>query len=939
MNIREKYLELSYKDYKFSLIDEVNILKDNCILEDNQEYMYLCNILISDIYIEHGNFEEALNIILKDIRNVDKSVFQKIYISLLDRLIYIYITKRNYQVALRYAREKELYIDKDDSVSMNRWHLEISHIYAEIGQLDKAEACLKIILKNNPSIDIKPHVLNNLTKIYIDQKDIEAAKISLNQCLILNNDHEGEIYCDYLLAKICVLDGKNKDALKIYDNIFNKESIDSMTLTIVNDYLELLITMDLLDRASLLMNKIFLFINASDDLLIKHQFYKNRVKYFLAKNDNNGIATTLKEVDDLEQKILINEQQIINANFEDDKNDIVEKSVNDIIGKIDTLTNLVNVAINNNSLRDVIMDFCKKTQQILNFDEATFVLFNKIEEREFQMNSFIQCLRFKQSRLYEKTIGYENLRGTIVEMMVSKNKPMSIDFHQSDLKIKHVFNDKLYKDEGINYISAFPCFYKDDMFAIMIFSSFETDITTQNDTVLYKFATKLLESALTNVFIQGNMIIDQNTINMLVDNYNLGLVYINNNIIYLSEMTKKLLKLRHNTISRNEYKKNIAHADINKYNDAINSAVNYDVQYKYSINNEIVSIRENIIAYKDNDGKILFYIGTIMPINDDSLGYALSETDLNKKIIELKRQASAIEFRFSLVRIRGTIDEYADVKSDFGVEPYYLNDGTFVIILENEVNQRVLERLTKNFVKRVSIVRYPRDIMDIDELVKISKVCLDTGEQYFTDQIYKDYIKKISVSNAIINIINDNTKLNIGAYIYRGYDDRTWMGIKAIVNGISDKENPRDYLENEILEKFDRYFINEFLKKQIKGNCFIELSAKVIKEIIDNNDIERFSNIRFIISHNDASLPLILEKLRELKVKLYIHMKMIDSIDAYNFSSGLVEGIYIPSELDSLDYNKVIRLASMFNLIIVSYNGMKDWLKNCYYTGQIEKIE
>ena len=57
MNIKQQFEILLDKEYKFSLINEVNALKEQCILENNTEYYNKCNLLISDIYIEHQNFE------------------------------------------------------------------------------------------------------------------------------------------------------------------------------------------------------------------------------------------------------------------------------------------------------------------------------------------------------------------------------------------------------------------------------------------------------------------------------------------------------------------------------------------------------------------------------------------------------------------------------------------------------------------------------------------------------------------------------------------------------------------------------------------------------------------------------------------------------------------------------------------------------------------
>ena len=43
----------------------------------NQEYLYLCDILITDIYINENLWDDALNTALKALNNIDNVVFQK----------------------------------------------------------------------------------------------------------------------------------------------------------------------------------------------------------------------------------------------------------------------------------------------------------------------------------------------------------------------------------------------------------------------------------------------------------------------------------------------------------------------------------------------------------------------------------------------------------------------------------------------------------------------------------------------------------------------------------------------------------------------------------------------------------------------------------------------------------------------------------------------
>ena len=135
---------------------------------------------------------------------------------------------------------KKILIDKNNNDVLNRLYLEYSYVYGNKNDLNKAEEYLLKILNNSPTIALQSVVYSNLTKICIDKEDVENAKKYLNESLMYSNDHEGEVYNDYLLAKVCALEGKTNDALHLYESIFVSEDINSMTLSMMNDYLKLL---------------------------------------------------------------------------------------------------------------------------------------------------------------------------------------------------------------------------------------------------------------------------------------------------------------------------------------------------------------------------------------------------------------------------------------------------------------------------------------------------------------------------------------------------------------------------------------------------------------------------------------------------------------------------------------------------------------------------
>lgn len=943
LSIKECYDTLLSYELSFSLIDMINSLKDRCIKENNKEYLYKCNLLISDVYIERDTTEEALNLLLKDIKNIDPSIFKNIYLSYLDRLVYLYVNKRNYNVAIRYASLKETLLNKTDKESINRLYMEMSYIYAGMGELDKAEFYLKEIINNEPDNETESYVLSNLTKIYIDKSDIQMAKETLNSCLCIETDHNGDIYNEYLLAKICVLEEKYAQALQLYEEIFEKEEINNMTLSIFNDYLSLLIKLEMYDNSLLLMNKLSLFINATNDLEIKKQFYTNKLNYFAGIKDNNNVSITMKEINDLDKTLALNEQKILKSNFEEEKLNIVEETTSSVMSKIDVLTNLTSIALKGSTLRDIIMDYSTKINKIIPFSNLTVVLFNKVDEHEYEITDNIKLFRYKNNRLYEKSIEYKDLMNTIVEMMVTKNRPIALDLASSNFKLDDIFTNTSYDNNETRYLNAIPCVYKDDVFACVVYQSFNDDITNQENNVLLKVSTMSLESALTIMFLNDNYKASESICDFVIKESNLGLFYLNNNTMYLSNYLKQMLKIKYNSVSKNDFMKKICKSDLEKYQTITDITDGYSITYKYELGTKIIELEEVVHPYKDLNGKILYYQGIIKSLENKNIGYALSKKELDRYMLELKRKTDAIEFRFSLIKIKGSSDEYLDIKASFGVEPYYLVDGSFIIILENEVNQRTLDKLIKNYVSRTAVVRYPRDVINIDEMLNIASLMIEQSIVYFNQEVYRGFIKKNNLITRITSVLSNPLKLR--KLIYKSFNGNNFYEIKPAIIGLSEKERICKYLGEEISDTYNEKLFNAVVDANIptskNDRIIIELTNKGILSAINNYDINKYNYISFIMGEFNDYSKKVFELLKQNNLKIYIDYSLIEMLDAYIFTSGIIKGIYISNEIGIISknlYNKILRVANMFDLSIVSYDIITDYDKVICYTKEMENI-
>lgn len=935
MTIKEQFEVLELQEYKFSLINEINSLKEQCVLEKNTEYLYKCILLISDVYIEHQNFDDALNLLLKEVKTLDKTIFKHLYYDFLDRIIYLYINKRNYSVAIRYIAQKEKIINKNDSDVVNRLNLEYSYVYGYMNDPDKALEYLKQIVNNNPSKDLKSIVYSNLTKIYIDKKDVKQAKEYLDICIALSDDHESAVYNDYLLAKICVLEGNNSFALQLYENIFITEEINSMTLSMMNEYLSLLNELKKYNKSLLLMNKLSIFVNATTDLFILRDFYKNKLDYFIGVKDNNNAQITKKELENIEKIIIENEKSILNANIEEDLNDIKEKTEEETFNKIDTLTSLVDTALKGNTLREVIIDFSVKVQNIINFDELQFIIFNHIDEKEYQMSDGISCFKYRNKRLYEKKVPYEDLKGSIVELMINSNKPVVIDFNDFNVDVKDVFSNSIYNREVLKYLNAIPCVYKDDVFASVIYSSRDTDLTNHSNTILLKIATKLIESSLIIQFSEENVKRYEQLNNFITDEYKVGLFQLNNKTIYFSNALKEMLSFKQNTISLDSYIKRISKSDYNKYIDHLNLDKKTTIKYKFELQDKIIELEEVLDPVKDLSGKVLYYQGLIKSLSSESVGYALSHKDLLNKIEELKLKTSSIEFKFSIIKIMESVDKYQYIKNTFGVEPYYLNDGSFIVVLENECNQRTLDKLCKPFISKCSVIRYPRDIINIDEMLEVTNIMIEQQKMHFDNDVYRYFIKKNNLINKLENILNNNFELN--ALQYKCYDDSIMYEIKPVIYGIDDREIVNDYLKGKILLEFENKFIESFLNCKFNEKSFITLSNSSLYKLLTEYNLEDIEYIDVVMKENNELTALIFDKLKKVNKGVYIDYSLISKIDAYYFTTGIIKGIFVGNNIN-VDVNKIFRILNMFNLSLICYNNVFDYDKACYYNNIKKKI-
>ena len=237
MAIKDLYLELNKKPFSKEVLNAYLDLRKDAMLASNSEYYYLCGIKIADIYLQFSNLNQAIDILNKDLDKCDPVTFKNIYVALLERIIYAYIKKGNFKIAYKFISEKRKYIDNRDHDKVNRWYVEMAYVYGEMGQATKALSCLNAVKENLPDDEMLSYALSNITKIYIDQNMLDDAKASLQEALRVTVDAEGIKYCNYLLAKILLMEGNFDQASELLDSIFDTDVIEEDYLGIANEYI------------------------------------------------------------------------------------------------------------------------------------------------------------------------------------------------------------------------------------------------------------------------------------------------------------------------------------------------------------------------------------------------------------------------------------------------------------------------------------------------------------------------------------------------------------------------------------------------------------------------------------------------------------------------------------------------------------------------------
>lgn len=971
MNIKETYEKLANKTLTTEDLYTISEAKNECKLENNTEYSYLFDLLIIDKDINDNFLDNALEMAINDLDSLDGALYHNIYLSFLDRIIYLCIAKKNYRSAYRYANRKKDFLNLNDNEQINRWYLEMSYIYSELGQKDKALLNLKAILSNFPDEETKSLVLSNLTKLYIDQNMIEEAKQSLNDCMRVTfsiNDEEGIIYCNYLNAKLLVLEKKYSFAHSVFKDLFKGMKILSENyIAIGNEYVSLLILEKDYKEALAFYQRYTIDYEGCHDIFLKKDYLKNLLMINILNNKVlsaaaiNELTTLLKEINTIEEKITKENSDTLLDALEDDKSYEVMGTLSTTLNKVEKVIIMVTRALASDDERTMIMDLSKTLEKEIGADEIVYAIFNRqhfgVIPELFLKNNIIETYNYKKQRLYERNYDYNEILNTVFELLINNCEETIIDFTNTTVLIKDLISKKSYLDLDVKYLVAIPLFYNNEMFAAMVFTSKIENITTIDSVLSLKISSKSIEEKFVNIFLKEALKAQKRITEVAISENESSIFYYQSESekMVLSNIVTSSLSLATKYISRKNYEKMVAIDDFEayqKFKTSTSVGEKYCVYYHLESNDKKIFVEEKASPYFNNEGVCKFYVGTLTLIDEiERAAYYFKEKDFYQSIEKIKEEkVNNHEYSFSIIKImiknlslfsiekKNQIIEkvYDSIVKNFSYKPYIMNDESIYLLVEVS-EARSLEKISKKilscFNKRLKlkdedvslkidilIVRYPVNTNNIDELISYLKMETISNESIviFDNELYKKYLLQRTYLSCVDNALQENNydilyeEMNIDKSYY----------ITLNIKGINYKEDFKKYLPYDKLIEFEEVSFLRFInsaKLRLDSDIYFEITADTLNKLMncgyfDERNDKTYKHIVFILTSFTNGTEETIASLKELSIRCFMKSSALENVSLNTIDKMDICGVML--ENDSLTIiNDIIKLKN-YNILI-----------------------
>ena len=942
----KKYQELISRGFDENAIGEVIELKNECKINNNLYYFYLFDVILADIYINKADLDSALDLMLKDYNELESGKFTDVHIMILERIIYVYITKQYYPSALRYAQEKRNYFINPTNDVINRWYLEMAYIHEALGERNRSLTELNAILKNNPEDSMRIITLNNIIKIFIEDGNITEALLHLGECFALCvkvGDKDGENYCNYLRAKIYRLQKQYKKAIIFFERLFKRvESLEEDNFNYLNEYLTLLIETEDYSKARKLCEKFMDLVAHNDDLYNKKLFYNSYLKvniYLLTnkKVKKDKIANLFNLLEDLEKEINVNkdlksnEVRDVELTFEvQNKSQASNESLKELLNLLE--------GVNTLDLSELLDVYSNSLERICRVSDISYYIFDRKDEQivpNYILNSKdVEVYNYKNGLVSKKNVNYQDLNNSVIEMLFTGHNNIVIDFEDTPTELIDPITKLRYLDLKVRYLIAIPLFENNRLYGAVIYTSKNVEISSNLNSLLLKTATIILEKSLLNNFKYQNITAQKE---LLLNGLELNDVYmISYNVlddkIYLPDYYKNIIGLESNVINGEEYLKYVESIDLDLYKQKynyINESKEYSVNYHLNINGEILYVNEKCKPSLNGN----FYFGSLCEVEskkaitlDNEKVYVLE--DLLKEVVNLKEKSKTDGFKFYTCVWRIKFNDFISLNEKTKVikEVYtiiqhnccgdvYLLDDLFVIVSENEISEFIIKiqnELNKNFILNEKVIRpifshfvmnYPDNVIKVEDLVELIYFVDDyftknTDSNDLNNDIYAKFIAYKTINECALKVVN---KDNIKFVFTKLISNNEKVGYLAVpsIKGINSTEH-LSMLSSSLKVKLDEKEILTILDKNI-DNVYLSVSMRAIKNLIATKSEEKLSKVKinFILEDFTSDYVDVIKKIKSLG-----HNVIVSGDDLAKLTSELIFNYQINGVYNVNDENK-----------------------------------
>lgn len=918
------YNELLEKQVTMEDFETILKLQNVFLKENNIEYYYNTTNLIIDMFINSNMLKDALDTAI-DLYNKDNiKNYNSCYKTLLDKLVYIYITKQYYQRALSLLQTKKEYVDPKSEEEVNRLYLELAYVQEALSQKNTSLLLLQSILSNNPTPQMKALVLSNITKLYIDCGSIENAKTTLDECFALTKeigDEEGMSYCNYLLGRIAQNEKNYKEAKKLFFDLI-KDNDNNLVLfnenfNYFNQYILLLLEMNEIREVTLIIDSNIEKALSSDDLHNKLLFLKSCIKVDLLSNrrKKNIYSSNyiLEQINELETIISENTNQKYTEIKEDELD--YQKSSYEKLAYNKLLEDLKDIKFLNDDIRVLLIDYFKSLKQKVLFDEALVVLMNKELEifipNFLEENDNINTFTFKNDRLYEREKPFNSLYNTPIEEVLKTNSSNFTNLNKTPNEYNDMINGGLYKDR-FNYMSCLPLINNNKIFGFISYFSKDNDLGNNYQKSMLVLSSKQFALNLFLCLTSQSLNFELNLYKTCNKNSNHGIFYynINKNIYVLSEEAQKILNIKKKILSNDDYTKYVIRSDYKEFikkNDYIDKKSSYKIQYHLDTKDGIIYAEEQAsIYYHDTE---CYYCGTISKIEIENINsYSLvndrllGEDDF-KSFLETNRNE---KITFVLVKTHFVIfDELKEIiKSNvYSVNGMYI--GVLTSCSEKEFSKSFTKTITKLKIDApYSIIKYPDKLVRLDDLIGVGDYMLK-GKGYveFGNEIYASYISISSITHCLEKALISNS---VAIDKYELYAQNSLIGyyLSPNIKGIYNNDSLTS-LNDELVYRLWSNVISSVNDENI---YLLKIRNSSLYRILSNNENDITSKKIIFDLDSDKYVNEILPLLSKTNCKLVINNASLSSISISNLSkyAKLIVGFNECVDSTLLDMFKMI---------------------------------